>query len=103
MIRIVKLITGEEILTEIGQVTNGMVPLKNPVRIAVTNQGVGLAPFIMFSKKDKTVEISPDCIMCWADPEDELKNGYNKEFGSGIITANANAVNMLDNMKGLSQ
>ena len=84
MLKLVKLITGEEVIAD--QIKNGNeVTLKNPVRIIMTPDGsAGMMPLLALSKNDQISVLSTN-IMYTVEPDDELVNVYNARFGSGIV------------------
>jgi hypothetical protein len=84
MVKLVKLITGEEVIAEI--VDAKKLTLKNPVKFVMSGEGVGMIPLSPFSTA-KEIEIKDEHVMFVLDVEDEIKNGYNAQFGSGIVTA----------------
>ena len=94
MIKLVKLISGEELIADIST-EEGLTKLKNPVRLMVTHEGVGMAPFCPLSDA-KEVTVLNDHIIYTIDVDQEVRNGYNQQFGTGIVTATANTLGILD-------
>ena len=84
-IRLVKVITGEEVIADI-ELENGIYTLKNPVRIVMARDGMGIVPWSPFIKEQK-VTLRYDHVIFTAELDDEVYNGYNSRFGSGIILA----------------
>jgi hypothetical protein len=86
-IRLLKLITGEEIAGEVVNDTDDVLVLKNTVAIVLqpTKDGVtyGFVPWGNLTKEDK--KISREKTIYDASASDELRNGYNSMFG-GIVT-----------------
>lgn len=89
-IRILKLITGDDIIAEVLDTTMGQYNIKNPVRIVVmpsrTNPqtpSVGLAPWGEFSD-DKQFTIQSSHVLASMKPIQEFINQYNSLFG-GIV------------------
>lgn len=87
MVKFLKLITSEEIIADVS-VADQKAIIKNPVRLAMTQEGVAMIPFIPFLKSDK-VEIDLKDILFEGELEQEIKNAYNNKFGSGIVTSGA--------------
>ena len=87
MVKLIKLITGEEVIASI---TDGesITQLKNPARIAVMGDAARLIPFILFGKGE-SISIKNEHILFTTDVEDDVLNGYNSQFGSGIVLANS--------------
>jgi len=85
-IKFIKLVTGEDVLSEIeGPGESGCYILKNPVRIMPTRDGgIGMGPLNPFSKGEK-VTIPSEHVIFEDEPDDEIRNAYNAQFGSGIV------------------
>jgi hypothetical protein len=91
MVKYVRLVTGEEIIAKVEEADK--VKLTTPVRIVITAEGVGMGPVSPFmSGSTKTIEVAKEHVVFIAEPDDEIKNAYNAQFGSGIITAPAGAI-----------
>jgi len=94
MIKIFKLITGEELISKVTSGSDIGYHLDNPASILVkqTNSGMGiaLAPFLPYSKD--TVYLFKHAIALEGDADDQLVNEYNRIFGSGIVVAPASAL-----------
>lgn len=87
MIQFLKLVTGDELIAETtlpASVTDGVYTLKNPVRIAVTREGLGMMPFSLFVKED-SIKVKQEHVLFSGEPDDELRNAYNSKFGSGLV------------------
>ena len=88
-LQILKLTTGEDILTEIVDQTIATVSFKNPVRIVVVpskdprSPSVGFAPWGEFSQNKEFV-IDKSHVVCTMVPIQEFVNQYNTMF-SGIL------------------
>ena len=88
MIKIVKLITGEEVICDV-TIEEGYALLKKPYKFMLTAEGLGSIPLVPFSK-DETYKISLNHIILMSDPEDDFMNAYNSQHGSGIVVAKNN-------------
>lgn len=85
MIKVVKLVTGEDVVADIEYIDEGKnIILKKPQRFMVTAEGVGSIPFVPFSNDEKYT-VSINHVILVADPDSDIKNGYNSQFGSGIV------------------
>jgi hypothetical protein len=91
-IQILKLVTGEEVLSEIESQSETEYVLSNPVGIAVVRgkdgqPSVGLAPFPLHAeqKKDATIAIPKRSVVYSYVPAEDFVNNYNQIFGSGIV------------------
>lgn len=85
MIKIVKLVTGEDVIADVS-ISNNEASLKNAFRFVMTAEGLASIPLMPFSK-DKEYVISMNHIIFMANPEDEFLNSYNAQHGSGIVIA----------------
>jgi hypothetical protein len=98
-IKILKLLTGEELLAEVTEtapIPNGLI-IKNPVRIVVMpnkmdpkTPNVGFAPWAEFSEQ-KTFTIDKSHVLCIIDPIKEFINQYNSMFG-GLVVPTSNLI-----------
>lgn len=86
-VKIIRLITGEELLAEVTIETGNSVTVKNAVRIAVIpnpqdrqNPTVGLAPFAQFAD-DKALVLKQQHVVYIATPIREFISQYNSMFG----------------------
>jgi hypothetical protein len=98
---IVRLLTGEDILCELSDVSREPSPevleIKNPVRIVVMPSkadpkvpSIGLAPWCEFNA-NKTVSLRREHILYIIEPVADFKNQYKSMFG-GIITPTKNLI-----------
>lgn len=85
MIKIVKLVTGEELVAEVSESPTEL-SLKNPQKFMLTAEGLASMPLMPLSK-DKEYKISLNHVLLMAEPEDDIKNAYNSQYGSGIVVA----------------
>jgi hypothetical protein len=93
-IRILKLVTGEEIMGELVE-DGGSITLKNPVRVAVMpgrdgNANVGFAPFPSYTDeiKDAEFDFRLEHVVYSYTPAKEFCNNYEQIFGLGLILPN---------------
>lgn len=90
-IRILKLITGEEVLGEIVS-DSAIIKVKNPVGVAVVRDksgmpNVGFAPFPLHaeSKSGLTVDFDRKNVVYSYVPAEDFIRNYDQIFGTGII------------------
>lgn len=89
MIKIVKLVSGEDVVADIEIIDeNGekKICMKNPQRFIMTQEGLGSIPLMPFAGDDKFY-INMNHVVLIAEPDSEVKNGYNAQHGSGIVVA----------------
>jgi len=91
-IKILKLTTSEEVLSEIESEDETHYVLINPVGIAVVRgkdgqPNVGLAPFPIHAeqKTDATIAIPKKSVVYSYEPAEDFLNNYKQIFGSGIV------------------
>lgn len=97
-VKILKLITGEELLAEVSDsVISDKILIKNAVRIVVMpnkldpkTPNVGFAPWADFSD-DKTVTLDKSHIIAIMSPIKEFVNQYNSMFG-GLVVPTSNLI-----------
>lgn len=86
-VKILKLLTGEEIIGEVESETKNFVTLKNPLAIMLrpSQEGFtfGFVPWCNLMEGSK--QISFDKIVVMGEASDDVKNTYNSMFG-GIVT-----------------
>jgi len=93
-IRLLKLVTGEDVIANVEEIEGNTWTLKNPTKIMATPEGVGMGPLHPFLKEG-TVAIDAKHIVYQGPVETEIQNAYNSQFGSGIVTAPASALNLV--------
>jgi hypothetical protein len=91
-IKALKLITGEDVLSEIESESETEFVLCNPVGIAIVRgsdgkPNVGFAPFPLHGeqKTGSTLAISKKNVVYSYVPAEDFINNYNQIFGSGIV------------------
>lgn len=95
-LKIIKLVTGDDLLAEVTENSIATVTFKNPVRIVVVptkdprSPSVGFAPWGEFSE-DKEFTIDKYNILCIMAPIKEFVNQYNTMFG-GIVAPSSKLI-----------
>ena len=87
-IKLVRLVTGEDVLTEYAD-TGDVVKFINPliVYIRPTETGVpqvGMSQWVPYSAS-KEFDIPKDRIVFVTEPADDIRSNYDRVFGAGII------------------
>ena len=91
-IKIVRLTTGEELICDAKVNSTDQVILKDVAILIPTQQNqLGLAPFMAYSDAKDGFHTTMNSIMFIVEPQDELKNQYQKMF-SKIITPASNII-----------
>lgn len=86
MIKVIKLVGGEDVIADV-ETSEKFTILKNAYRIVMTPEGLGLMPFMLFSK-DKNFPISESNVITMGDPEDEIRNAYSAQTGGVVLPMN---------------
>jgi hypothetical protein len=82
-VKIVKLISGEELIGEFDEVK---YTITNPVvMIPVNNEKIAFSPWMPYSD-DKNFTLKEDQVLVLATPSKTIANEYSRAFGSGIVT-----------------
>jgi len=89
MIKIIKLITAEEILGDM-TIEDEVLKIKEPCAIimipsqsSVNQHSMALMPYAGYTKNHR-IEVNMNKIVWIAEPAEEVYNQYNKIFGTGI-------------------
>lgn len=87
-IKLVRMVTGEDVLTELKEeenyyvFTNPWMVFMRPSETGVPT--VGMHQWIPYST-DKKYEIGRDKVVVVSEPAEDLRRQYDKAFGSGLI------------------
>jgi hypothetical protein len=86
-VKAVKLLTGEEIIAEILEENSSIVKIQNPLALIAQRgqQGptLGLMPWMPYLKGE--LKLSQSAIVLVEEVDEELKNEYNRIFGTGLL------------------
>lgn len=96
MIKVFKLINGEEVISEVTSTSEAGFFLENPacIQLQQTAQGVGvgIAPYMPYAK-DK-IYLHKHAIASEASADEKMENEYRRVFGSGIQVVSAGSIKM---------
>ena len=88
-IKILKLVSGEELAVEITEENDSSVTFKNPVACVLQRSqqtgGAALGFMPWMHAADGPFNVDKSKIICVANVAEEVKNGYNQIFGAGIV------------------
>ena len=85
-IRLLRLQSGEQIISEVSIYRDACVELKNPVALMPTQDGnINFVPWSPLAEKDSPVCVREANVVYYATPNEELVKNY-KEIFSPIIT-----------------
>ena len=86
-IKLIRLITGEEIIAEVVDWKNGILTVKNGLTIIPHQDQVGFAPWAtVISKENPEITISKTHLVYVAEVQEDVCKKYNEMFGSKLIT-----------------
>lgn len=88
MIKVLKLTNGDDVIADVESSTDSTT-VKNAYRIVMTPEGLGLMPFMLFSK-DKNFVISTSKILASGEPEEEIRNAYSSQTGGVVVPIGSN-------------
>ncbi|CAB4170512.1 Sm-like domain containing protein [uncultured Caudovirales phage] len=90
-LKLIRLISGEELMSEVTAETDTVISIKNPVRVVLMpnkvdpkTPTVGFAPWVEFSE-EKDFTIHKAHVIVTMKPVQEFINQYNSMFG-GIVS-----------------
>ena len=89
MIKVYKLINGEEIITKVKSEDDATIQCESPANIVIQDAGngkagLGMAPYMPYIE-DKKISISKSAIASHGEPDERLAGEYNRLFGSGLV------------------
>jgi hypothetical protein len=95
LVKIIRLVSGQEIICELTENQDGSFHLMNPLLIGITQTAnnkvdLQLRPFLPFAKEDDVTlskKFCEDAIVCTYTPVEEISQKYRQAF-SNIILAN---------------
>jgi len=89
MIKVIKLVTGEEVIGDL-EIDDGLITIEKPCALMLIasksspdNHSMALVPYAGYAK-DHTIVVKENAIIWSAELQDDVYNQYNSLFGSGI-------------------
>lgn len=82
-VRVLKLVTGEEIIAKIVEDNDSELSLCKPLQMAMGQHGPQLANFMLMADPSKNIMIKKAAILATSQPVKELENQY-ESITSGI-------------------
>ena len=96
-LRLIRLVSGEELMSEVMSETDTHISIKNPVRVVIMpnkldakTPTVGFAPWFDFSEQ-KDFDIHKAHVIATSKPVQEFINQYNSMFG-GIVAPSSKLI-----------
>ena len=89
-VQLIVLKTGEQLIGEyqsqVDEFGNEGIMIKKPaILVPAGDKGIGIAPWMPYSKAQNGVFIKHDCIGLMVDPVDELSTHYTTSFVNGLV------------------
>ena len=88
-IKMVKLVTGEDLLADVTEEEN-KITLKEPMALIMQGQGLQMVPWLMLAKVQEVTFDRSKTVLTY-EPKDELVSAYQQQTGH-IVTAPANVL-----------
>lgn len=85
MIKILKLVTGDDIVSNVER-KGDMYILNKPHRLVMTREGLGSMPFCPFAKTTE-YQIESRNVLFEAEPDDEIRDSYATATGSIVVAS----------------
>lgn len=89
-VKLVRLSTGEDVISNILEDTDTYLKFKNPIVAFPSEAGrIGFAPWSpLINKEVPEMEVSKNFVIYVADPDEGIVEQYNQMFGSKLMTPN---------------
>ena len=88
-IKIVRIVSGEELIGEWNEKTN---TITSPVvMVPVAKDQLGFQPWIPYSE-DEEITLKDQHIVVILTPDTKLQNEYNRVYGSGLVVPDENII-----------
>ncbi len=78
-IKIVKLVSGEQFVGEVG-IGDGCILVYKPTVMGLTQEGLQARPWLMFNHVDEIIHIKNEFVMCIVEPENEVAKIYDSSI-----------------------
>ena len=86
-IKLIRIVTGEEIIAEVLDWTGGMITIQNALVVLPSAQQVGFAPWAtVISKENPEITLDMKHVIYVAEIDHSVAKKYNQMFGSPLIT-----------------
>lgn len=92
-----KLVSGEEVIGEVFNTFDSTEEIKNPAIVMMqrTEQGMGVALMPYLPYCDGNISFHKNGIIAEGEPSQNMRNEYNRIFGSGIEIVPASALHVV--------
>ena len=85
-VKLIRIITGEEIIAEVLSQTDDTITIQNGLVVIPSAQGVGFAPWAtVISKDEPQITISKKHVVYVVETQEDVSSKYNEMFGSKLV------------------
>ena len=85
-VKLIRIVTGEEIIAEVVGQTDETITVKNGLVVLPSAQGVGFAPWAtVISKDEPEITVKKTFIVYIVAVQEDVAKKYNEMFGSKVI------------------
>ena len=86
-VKLIRIVTGEEIIGEVLSETDDTITVQNGLVVLPNAQGVGFAPWAtVISKDEPEITVKKTFIIYVAAVQEDVAQKYNEMFGSKLVT-----------------
>lgn len=86
MIKVVKLITGEDIIGDYTETMDNNIIIKNPVTIGMVDRGqLGFIGYMPYAELKDGFVVSKDKVICVLAPESKIETEYQAAFNKLVV------------------
>jgi hypothetical protein len=84
-IKVIKLVTGEEVVARIKDGPDNIVSLDSPYIVQLNEEGIALFPWILTAKSSELVNIAPLSVVSIANPKEKIIQGYKEVIKDDVV------------------
>ena len=86
-VKLIRIVTGEEIIAEVLSETDDTITIQNGLVVIPNHQGVGFAPWAtVISKDEPEITVKKTHVVYVAAVQEDVAHKYNEMFGSKLVT-----------------
>ena len=86
-VKLIRIMTGEEVVAELVSETEDRITIKNGLVVIPQAQNVGFAPWAtVISKENPEITVSKSHVIYMVEVDESVRIKYNEIFGSKLVT-----------------
>ena len=86
-VKLIRIITGEEIIAEVLEETAAFIKVQNGLVVLPSTQSVGFAPWAtVISKENPEIIVQKTHVVYIAEVQEDVAKKYNEMYGSKLVT-----------------